>query len=364
MTNAENAQGATRPNALRQGSKHFLVLDYLRGIASLSVCFFHLACGNSSFLPKEDPIKLVAGYGWLGVYVFFVISGFIIPYSLHQRKDIGNSSMMSFLIRRLLRLEPPYLACILMILTLDWLSAHTPGFQGEPFKLELPRLIFHLGYMNTIVGYAWLNPVFWTLAIEFQFYLFVMLTYRFLSKSGWQFAATICAIQIVSVVGAEYNRFLMPFLPLFCIGISVYAFICKQIDRNWLAACLAISVATCVYTLNALEAFAGLATAIVILWARDIRAYRGLHWLRLVGIISYSLYLVHIPVGGRFINLSMRFSEAAAARYVFLAGALAVSIAAATLMYLAIERPSLKLAKRFGKKSSSQTETVSAAGHS
>ncbi|WP_081599255.1 acyltransferase family protein [Prochlorothrix hollandica] len=57
------------------------VINFLRGIAALSVAWFHFTNGNVDFL---DPglLKFSGKYGYLGVEIFFVISGFIIPYSL------------------------------------------------------------------------------------------------------------------------------------------------------------------------------------------------------------------------------------------------------------------------------------------
>ena len=65
--------------------KHIPVFDHLRGMAALAVCLFHFTCGNPEFLSPSDPIRGVGSFGWLGVEAFFVISGFVIPYSLYLR---------------------------------------------------------------------------------------------------------------------------------------------------------------------------------------------------------------------------------------------------------------------------------------
>src|ERR1700750_1066981 len=62
------------------------VLDTLRGVASLAVCWFHLTSFKYN-TPDGTAYPLLKGtgrYGWLGVEVFFVISGFVLPYSLHR----------------------------------------------------------------------------------------------------------------------------------------------------------------------------------------------------------------------------------------------------------------------------------------
>jgi hypothetical protein len=63
----------------------------LRGIAALSVVWFHLTNGNAAF-PPNSGLKTSGSKGWLGVEVFFVLSGFIIPFALHRSDYCSTSS--------------------------------------------------------------------------------------------------------------------------------------------------------------------------------------------------------------------------------------------------------------------------------
>jgi peptidoglycan/LPS O-acetylase OafA/YrhL len=159
--------------------KRITTIDALRGIASFAVCFYHLSYCSNICLP-QGALKSVGSFGWLGVEVFFVISGFIIPYALHragyQLKQYGT-----FVLKRVVRLDPPYLATIALIIPLGYFSAMAPGFQGPPFTVSTSQVLLHLAYLNVFFGGNWLNPVFWTLAIEFQYYLLVGLLYPFIS---------------------------------------------------------------------------------------------------------------------------------------------------------------------------------------
>jgi peptidoglycan/LPS O-acetylase OafA/YrhL len=121
-------------------------------------------------------------YGWLGVEVFFVISGFVIPYSMHRGGYRVSQHFWRFLAKRLARLEPPYLVSIVVVVILWYLSALTPGFQGTNPDIRPTRLLLHLGYLNAFFGHPWLNPVYWTLGIELQYYLLVAITYPLLSS--------------------------------------------------------------------------------------------------------------------------------------------------------------------------------------
>src|SRR5689334_14543570 len=94
------------------GQPRISTVDSLRGIASLAVCWFHLTNGNPSFL-TGGPLKSSGTYGWLGVEMFFVISGFVIPYSLHKA-GYDLKSFGTFVAKRIIRLDPPYLVSIVI----------------------------------------------------------------------------------------------------------------------------------------------------------------------------------------------------------------------------------------------------------
>lgn len=83
---SDNSRSESAATKRRLGDRHYLAsLDVLRGTAALSVCLFHFTSGNRAYLPSDDPVRTVGSFGWLGVEVFFTISGFVIPYSLDQR---------------------------------------------------------------------------------------------------------------------------------------------------------------------------------------------------------------------------------------------------------------------------------------
>ncbi|MEO5903218.1 MAG: acyltransferase family protein [Gemmatimonadaceae bacterium] len=105
--------------------------------------------------------------------VFFVVSGFIIPYSLYRGGYRLRLHWRRFVTKRILRLDPPYLATIVLVIVLTYASAAVPGFKGAQPHFTAKQLLLHLGYLNAFTGGDWVNPVFWTLAIEVQFYLMI-----------------------------------------------------------------------------------------------------------------------------------------------------------------------------------------------
>src|ERR1039457_2336162 len=101
------------------------VVHCLRGLASLLVCWFHLTNGHPSFL-QAGLLKYSGQYGWVGVEIFFVISGFIVPYAMLKggyRLDLRH--YLTFITKRIIRLDPPYLTSVRLAIGLAYLSTMT-----------------------------------------------------------------------------------------------------------------------------------------------------------------------------------------------------------------------------------------------
>ncbi len=159
------------PGPASDDSKRMPTPDCLRGIASFAVAWFHFTHGNPTFLPAGW-LKASGTWGWLGVQMFFVISGFVIPYSLYKgRYSLKNFSR--FLVKRVSRLDPPYIAGIFLVVALAYLSATSSSFRGARPHFTFSQLALHLGYLNSVAGKPWINPVFWSLGVEFQYYLLI-----------------------------------------------------------------------------------------------------------------------------------------------------------------------------------------------
>ena len=97
---------------IQENKSHIAVIDTLRGIAALMVVIVHV-----SMRLEPSWLTTIASYGQHGVILFFVISGFIIPYSLFK-SNYTLRAMANFLWRRILRLNPPYYATLLLLLYL------------------------------------------------------------------------------------------------------------------------------------------------------------------------------------------------------------------------------------------------------
>ena len=322
------------------GSTRLHTVDALRGLAALAVAFFHTTSGNPSLMTGE-PLQQVGRWGWLGVDVFFVISGFVIPFALERGgyhwRDAGR-----FIAKRVVRIDPPYFATILLAVALGWLSAQMPSFRGKPFSVDAITLALHVGYLVDIAGRAWSVPAFWTLALEFQFYLAMALLFPLVRhERGWVRALTIGAFALGTFALRE-----RPYLPTwgswFALGMLAHTYRAGRMGRvPFLGGVLACAALIGVAATPA-QAVVAASTALTIAFVALERPR-----LALLGTLSYSLYLVHEPVGGRVVNFAVHFANRAPwlnAGVVLVS--LVVSLAAAWMMYQLVEGPSQRISSR------------------
>lgn len=322
-------------------SEKIMTIEYLRGLAALAVAWFHL---TNSY--GQSWMTGVGGKGWLGVDMFFVISGFIIPYSI-SRLFVGYSlrNFPYFVMRRMMRIEAPYVVSIVLVIGLGYLSALAPGFQGSYPRYEQYQLAAHLFYFIPLTSYPWLQPVYWTLAYEFVFYLFIGIMFNPICGSGKQIAWLSAALLVCLGVALAYlpDRTL-----LFVVGIAAYRRIGHQ-DRGG-AAIVGLCAAIMVLRGEAAIATIGLATGAAIVWGGRVGIPRAFGLgLQGLGAISYSLYLTHVPVGGRVVNLGRRFVEGPWQELSLSIVALAISVAFAAMFWIAVERPAVDFARRLSE---------------
>jgi len=315
-------------------------LDLLRGLAALAVCFFHFTHGNPDFLNNTNILFQVGRYGFLGVDVFFVISGFVIPYSMYRgRFSFGKIGL--FLGKRFIRIEPPYILSIIMVVSLNWISTLSPYYKGAPFQIDSTALALHLGYLNAFFEFPWVNDVYWTLAIEFQYYILIALIFPLLiHPKKWIAYLT---LTIFGMLGFFITRHSLIFNYgfLFIVGILLFQFRIGYLEKSHFGAMLLIALLIIFIKFDHRYLIAALLPYFFITYfIFNDRISKFL------GNISYSIYLIHIPIGGRIINLTETFIQNELLRSLFVFVALAVSIFAAWVFYRIIEKPSQELAKR------------------
>lgn len=325
---------------MSQHNKNLGSVEMMRGIAAFMVAYFHIARGNRDFLDNSSVFFKAGAYGWAGVEIFFVISGFIITYAMING-GYTISRIHHFVAKRFIRLEPPYIVSILVVLLLMYVSTLSPYYRGEPFNPDWGNVLGHLGYVNAFTGAKWLQDVYWSLAIEFEFYLGLALLFPLLvHKNKIVSYMAMAALLGMSFIPAGVAH-IFQYLPYFCMGIFYSMFLLGRINRTvfWVSFPAAASV--CYYMHG--HTLLGLALVTIAVFAYLKNVPRPLAWL---GKISYSLYLLHIPIGGRIINISETLVKNQDMRVAIVFLSLAVCIFCSWLFYSWVEKPFQKWSKR------------------
>jgi peptidoglycan/LPS O-acetylase OafA/YrhL len=195
-----------------QRPRHIPSLDGLRALSVLLVIVLHTLQRYS--LSRHVPLLYyVLGNGSMGVFIFFVISGYLITSLLLREREKSNTiSLRSFYLRRAFRILPPLYVYILF-LTVLWLTGSLPGMN----RLELiTALTFTRNYVPH-VG-LWALEHLWSLCIEEQFYLIwpALLVFCIVHRKGFEGRHIATRIALVVIVAEPFIRvFSYRFLPTF-----------------------------------------------------------------------------------------------------------------------------------------------------
>ncbi|SHI37183.1 acyltransferase family protein [Pollutimonas bauzanensis] len=287
-------------------------VDGLRSIAVISVLLFH-----AGFAPF--------GGGFIGVDVFFVISGYLITQIIYADCERGKFRFLPFMARRVARLYPALMATLLLVMAAGFalfdpaqyktLAASTAGafFSASNFLFWQVA-----GYFDTS---SELNPLLhtWSLGVEQQFYLI----WPLIIYAAWRWrhghlpqilllagALSLAASQWFTALDPSANYYLMPFRMFeFAAGGVLPWLERRRMPRNAGQECLlAAGLALLLYSVlafdrntifpgvNALLPVAGAALCIYAGRARYLGAVLRNRAAVSIGLISYSLYLVHWPL--------------------------------------------------------------------
>lgn len=326
-------------NATKKKPEYLSIIVTLRGLAALAVCMFHFTKG---FVDDSGWLRQIFGLGWMGVEVFFVISGFVIPFSL-LGSSFGFQHYFKFLKKRFIRIEPAYIASIVLIISLNFLASKAPGYEGVPFSLDVPQFLHHLGYLVRFFKTEWLSPVYWTLEIEFHYYLIIgiLLAVWHVNKK-WLTIASIIALLSLSYIDQNLILF-FKYTEIFVLGILTAFYRREKLSKNLFLLLLVLVATMICYRHSVIAGSITFMTAILIAF---YGSYGNTKILIFLGNISYSLYLLHVPIGGKIINLSKRLDLNEASKFGVILMALACSVFASWLFYKFIEKPSHQWAKK------------------
>lgn len=276
-------------------------VDWLRGAAALFVMVYHF------FAPlhwsQPPPLHLAARFaslGWLGVPVFFVLSGFCIT-----RGWLTAGVALRFVKRRARRIYPPYLASLAVCL---FTAAARLMFTGVNDLAPIPstplQIIATLSLTTApATAVPALNWVYWSLSCEVAYYGLLALLLLVPSGrpriGGWlAMHAMLCAADIAGLSREGTPLFFIGNWPLFALGAGLMLF---QASPRWGLASMGLStvhlLALALLGRFSIVHYATLCAMAALLLPHRFWSPVPDNMLPRIGIISYSLYLVHVPVG-------------------------------------------------------------------
>jgi len=331
----------------------------LRGFAALWVVLYHMSEGHhipiiSTVIPAWL-VSILFDAGHLGVPIFFVLSGFVMAYTVKQTPFSGKNAN-KFLLRRFIRLSPPYYFAIAVALALNLVKAKALGVAALPISLN--DVIAHMTYLQLLFSSTEINAVFWTLSIEVQFY-FAFAFLIFISDSIY---ARIQSSDIRLIVFCIF-ALLAILWPSKILNISLwkgdfltywYSFIsgvlvCWGYIEKGRSRLVAVFYTVILFIIGITYdnlftiTVAITSLALTIAGIRDTMGkWLSWRWIQSLALISYSLYLLHNPLTGATFNIISRWlPHGLNAELVGLASSLLICILASWITYETIEKTSI-----------------------
>ena len=372
-------------------------LNGLRALACLAVfgVHFYQKTGVSGNLGAIDIARLLEN-GNTGVALFFILSGFLLglPYwSSQQAAGFIDRDLKTYIIKRLARILPAYYLCLSALVLLQ-------GHLSSPKEFIDTALHYLFLHNYTEFSFYSINSPFWTIAVQAQFYVLLPLLLILLSplrpKKSIAFAATLVLAagafaghywlmtktqsvdpwplsrQIIQRNGAVLSHSVLAHLPHFLLGLAA-GYIGILLNTNsgnraqakrwmcelifWLSAVVIIAVLGSAldemfsishgrYNLPVVPV---LITALIVC-APETVIGRGLlenYPLRQLGVISYGVYVYHLPCMNVVARLMNRWEINSADRWaIFALLSFAVTLVIAMGSYLIVERPILRAVHR------------------
>lgn len=344
---------------------HIPSLDGIRAVSFLIVLVSHAGLGH--IVP-----------GGLGVTIFFFLSGYLITTLLRMEyAKTSRIDLRMFYIRRVLRIFPPFYLVLAIATVLTALGV----IEGELHPIAVLSQVFYLNNLYVVLtdsfaGFAPGTGIYWSLAVEEHFYLFFPLLYIWLRRSGGDgrrqalmlgaitLAVLLWRCLLVYGLGSPENRTYVATdarLDSILFGCMLAVFMNPMLDKTHLperqvaAVWLPLGIATMLFTLLYRDGafresfrYTLQGLALLPIFYAAVRfpgwlIFRPLNigWVRFLGVLSYSLYLVHQVV----ITLIEQYAPDIPL-YVLGPAAFGLSLLAALAIYYSIEKPIARFRRR------------------
>ena len=319
-------------------------LDGLRGLAALAVVFYHYTYRYDKIYGHSFEVPEWFNYGKFGVQIFFMISGFVIYWTISR-----SEKPLDFIWSRFSRLYPVYWASL--IITFATLFIFTLPGREQYFNTFLANFMM----IHEYFGYQHIDGSYWTLTLELAFYFWVLTIFCFGQIKNiekillfWTITAAFLTFYFynLNITPQTQSFFILKYVNFFAAGVCFYKYKEKS-ESIWTHFLISAAIFS-VYLSYPINSFILLSLFFLVfsLIIKNKLRFLGHRSLVYIGTISYSLYLLHQNIGYVIINaFYAQHLNPILAIFV----SLIVTILLAHLLLITVERPSLNFLRFFYK---------------
>lgn len=398
-TDAQSPMPYTQRTTFMKSASHFAWIDFLRGISAIGIVLFHvrieLWVGWVAISTQPDSFSIFDRAAALlsiplpflrsAVMLFFLVSGFCIHYPYAGADRILE--LKSYSIRRFLRIYPPYLAVVGIGFLIEWFLTYYFS-QEVSSKAKFLETIVLIQNYGSDAGQLYSNISLWSIPIEVELYLAYLLFYWISIRCGikWSmFCSGIVSVgSLLVLLGhnlQNYNNNPAGYVGNFGIYWIIWcagALLAQWTKRDqlpkwsswlWIVMVLTFIIGMLVYFLKLYIGIQDLVWAgfyfTVMLWGlthkdslKFLNTRVGKVFLFL-GLISYSLYLIHYPFFKLCGVIWVDMFGTKPANFFIPLGFSLLSIPIAYAFYLCVEAPSHRLARKLASQVDSRRHSLS-----
>ena len=358
-----------RLTRITSGGKLIKEIDGLRFLAIIPVLIQHMYERYQRNTPlhfAENNEKAVteffASRGFIGVYIFFIISGFILalPFAKHSFANGKKVSVGEYFYRRVTRLEPTYILWITLLFIVFVLHGNNSFTEG------LPHYLASITYTHGLIYHKWspINPPTWTLEIEIQFYILApILAWLFFSIKNKIQRRIINVSAIFLIMIAQqyfkfytnpYNLTILGHLHYFLAGFmlsDVYLCDWETIKKSrWFDLIAAIALIIVLtswswdfeFPLRVIFVLSLFVLFYAIFKSVKVNKFFTNGWITAIGGMCYTIYLIHLPMEEALVRLTKNIHVTdyfSVNLFIQLLIVLPVILATSSVMFLLFEKP-------------------------
>lgn len=284
--------------------KRLYQYDLLRGFAAIFVCLYHYLYIYPLQSGTYDVVD-IAYLGKYGVDIFFILSGFVISFT------ISKLSYNKFIISRFSRIYPQYVICMILTLTICYL-------YGER-EIGITDIIANLFLLSHSLGFSNVDGVYWSLSYEVSFYFIISIVYYYFYKYKRinvkiNYLVTLMILCQLSIL--MLNKFVLNgsldaltkilglrFLHLFMIGYLILKYFTDGvINKNWITSLFICLAAQLLINSSSLLPVIVSCIIMVTLLKIKINSSKLIILSKYLGALSYPFYLLHQYIGYQIID--------------------------------------------------------------